>query len=207
MNVFARTDVVGEIPAQMVRIFVEHDVVRVPEPVATIGNVIRGYGEVISAEEEALRVASSEPPAMLRPEAARKVPMLPGMIQVIVHIIATGSVSDPFPVGVDVRGIGMAFLIAVVSAVLCGGVLFGSMLFLRTVFRCALVLGMLLGTTLFLRAPLVRMWRGRRFRPSVGNMHASAALRRPLMFIMLRQRRQRANDTNRKKSNNVLHHF
>jgi hypothetical protein len=66
---------------------------------------------------------------------------------------------------------------------------------------------MLLGTALFLRAPLVRMWRGRRFRPSVGNMHPSAALRRPLMFIMLRQCRQREQNRNRKKSENVFHHF
>jgi hypothetical protein len=205
VNIFARTDVVGDIPAQMVRIFVEHDVIGVPEPVAAVGNVIRSYGEVISAEEEALRVSSSQPPAMLRSEASCEVPMLPGMIQVIVHIIATGSVSNPFAVGMDVRGIGMAFLVAVVSSILGRGVLFGSMLLLRTTFRCALFLRMLLGT-LFLRTPLVRMWRRRRFRTSVGNMHP-AALGRPLMFIVLRQRRQRANNTNRKKSKNVLHHF
>jgi hypothetical protein len=144
---------------------------------------------------------------MLWSEATGEVAVRPGTIQVIVHVIASGGVTDPLPIVVNVRGFGMAFMVAVAPSVLRGGALFGNTLFLRTLFGCSLLLRMLLGTALFLGTPLVRMWHGCRFRPTIGNTHAWAPLGRPLMFVMLCHCRQREQNTNRKKSENVLHHF
>jgi len=122
-------------------------------------------------------------PTMLRPEAAGEVSVLPGMIETIVGIIAASVVSHPFAIGVNVRGIGMTRLIAEMSPVLRGGVLFGCALFLGM-----LALGMLFGT-------------------AIRDMHSGIALRRALMLVMLRHYRHRQKNRNRKKSENGVHQF
>lgn len=205
MHVRPGTDVVSQVPAQVIGIFVEHDVVRIPEPVAAVGNVIGSYGKVISAEPEALRISSRQPPAMLWPEAACEVPTLPGMIQVIVRVVAPGAMPDPFSVGVNVRCVGMAFLITEMSVILGGGTLIGRTMFRSAWFRCPLLLRMLLRWPLCLGLPLRRVRHGSRFGPSVGNVHST--LGRPLMFIVLRHCRQRKKYACRQTSENVLHHF
>jgi hypothetical protein len=52
---------------------------------------------------------------MMRPEAAAEVAVLPGMIQVIVDVVATGVMPDPLSIGMDMRLLGMPRLIAVVT--------------------------------------------------------------------------------------------
>jgi hypothetical protein len=106
----------------------------------------------------------------------------------------------------------MTGLIAEVSAILRSGMLFRRMLLLRALFRPALflwmlALGMLLGTVLLLGMTVIGVRHGHRFRTAIGDMHSGIALRRSLMFIMLRHCRQRQNNGYRKKSENGFHHF
>jgi hypothetical protein len=84
--------------------------------------------------------------------------------------------------------------------------LFGSALLLRMLLGGVLLLGMSLGRSLFLRM-LRRVRCPRRFRPALGNVLGSPALRRRRMFIMLRDGRKRKQNANRKKSEDDFHSF
>jgi len=112
VDVGAQPDVIGEIPALMVGIFIDHDVVSVPVPVIDESQVKGGDAEVEATKPEAARASSCDAPGMSTAEAAVKVAMLPGMIEVEAGIVAPASVSDPFAVVVNVRRVGMAFPVA-----------------------------------------------------------------------------------------------
>jgi len=96
----------------MVRVFVDYDVITVPEPVATAADVKGSNAKVEAAEPESAGTASREVPDMAAAETSAKVAVLPGMVEVKSGIIASGIVPNPFAVVVHVRGFGMAFLIA-----------------------------------------------------------------------------------------------
>jgi hypothetical protein len=55
MHVDTESDVVREIPAEVVWVIVDHDVIVIPIPVIHIGQVERGDAEVVPAEPEAVR--------------------------------------------------------------------------------------------------------------------------------------------------------
>src|SRR5271169_3949927 len=76
MNVGAQPDVVSEIPAVVVGIFVDHDIVAVPEPVIAIGQVKRGDAEVVAAKPETAGIASLNAPAVSAAKAAVEAAML-----------------------------------------------------------------------------------------------------------------------------------
>src|SRR5580692_311408 len=80
VNVGAQPRVVSEIPAVMVGVFVDHDLVAVPEPVSAQGQVKRGNAERPAVEPEAAGAASANAPYVPAAEAAGEVAMLPGMI-------------------------------------------------------------------------------------------------------------------------------
>jgi hypothetical protein len=107
VHVGSEAYVVGEIPARVVRIFVDDDLVGVPEPTIDIGQVVGGYAEVEAAKPEAGWAAAAQTPNMRRTKAGGEVPMLPGMVEMIVGIGGTGIVAYPV-VFIDVWGVGMA---------------------------------------------------------------------------------------------------
>lgn len=104
-------DVVGQVPAIVVGIFVNHDIVAIPEPVVAVAEVEGGYAETKTAEPEQVRAAAAEMPHMAAAEAAGEVPMLPGMIEMIVNVAPAGVVADPFAVVMNVGSIGMPRLV------------------------------------------------------------------------------------------------
>jgi len=55
VNVGAKPYVIRQIPSDVVRIFVDHDLIRIPEPVTAEAEVIRGDAEVEPAEPETAR--------------------------------------------------------------------------------------------------------------------------------------------------------
>src|SRR5579863_1845164 len=59
-------------------------------------------------------------PSVRRAKSTAEATMLPGMIDMIVGIVATGIMSDPMIGGIDVRRIGMAGLVAVVPLLRLG---------------------------------------------------------------------------------------
>jgi len=111
VDVGAQPHVVGEVPAVVVGIFVDDDVVAVPEPVAAVGEIECADAEIEAAEPEAAGTASGEMPDVAAAEAAGEVAVLPGMIEMHAGIVTAGVVADPFAVGMDVRGVGMSGLV------------------------------------------------------------------------------------------------
>ena len=116
MHVSAEADVVGEVPAVMVRVVVDYDLVGAPGPVVAEGVVSGGRTEIETAEPEALAVATFDAPRVALADASGEAAMLPGMIKVIVGIIAAGIVAYPLIVGVNVRSFGVAGSVGI----LCG---------------------------------------------------------------------------------------
>lgn len=109
VNVSAQPRVVSQIPAGIIRIIVEDDIVSVPKPAIDEDNVCRGHAEVEAAEPEAIGTTAFNPPYMARTELAGETSMLPGVIEVIAGVIAAFIVPDPAIVGsMDVRRLGMA---------------------------------------------------------------------------------------------------
>jgi len=114
VHVGSEPHVIGEIPADVIRVFIEHDVVGTPFPVATVPDVGRGHAEEKAAKPEPARAASLDPEDMAGAEAARKMAVLPRLGQMEARVVASGVVADPFIVGsVHVWGGGMTGMIAV----------------------------------------------------------------------------------------------
>jgi hypothetical protein len=120
VDVYAEADVVCQVPADVVGIFVDDDVVAIPEPAVAKADVVRSDAEIEAAEPEAAGTASGQMPYVAGAETAGKVAVLPRMIEVVVGIVGTGIVADPFAVGVNVGGVGMAFVVVEMSRGLMG---------------------------------------------------------------------------------------
>jgi hypothetical protein len=97
----------------MVGIFIDHDLIAVPEPVTAQGKVKGGDAESEAAKPETAGAASTDAPDVAAAEAAGEAAVLPGMIEVEAGVIASGVVSDPSAVVVDVRSFRMAFPVAI----------------------------------------------------------------------------------------------
>ena len=91
----------------MVGVFVDDDVVGVPEPSVDVAEVVGGYAEVEATEPEAGGAASAETPDVGGAEACGEVAVLPGVVEVIVGIVWAAVVADPVGV-INVRGVGVA---------------------------------------------------------------------------------------------------
>lgn len=112
MNVGAESDVVGQVPADMIWICIDHDVVAIPLPVVTVVVVSRGNAKEESVKAEALAIAPSETVDVSGTKGARKMSVLPGAIEVVTRVVSAGIVADPsIRPGIHVRSIRMAGLL------------------------------------------------------------------------------------------------
>jgi len=118
VDVSAEADVVGEVPAVMVWVVVDYDLVGAPGPVVAEGVVSGGRTEIETAEPEALAVATFDAPLVALADAAGEAAMLPGMIKMIMGIIAAGIVAYPLIVGVNVRSFGVAGSVGILCSLL-----------------------------------------------------------------------------------------
>jgi len=119
VDVRSQPYVVGEVVPVVVGIFVDYDVVPIPEPVIAKAEVKRRNAEIEAPKPETAWSSSAEVPDVAAAESAGEVAVLPGMIEVVVNVIAAGVVSDPFAVGVDVGSIGMPLFVVEVTILLC----------------------------------------------------------------------------------------
>src|SRR5271165_2989671 len=108
MNVGAQPGVIGQIPAFVVRVFVNDDLIGIPDPVVAEADVVGSDAEVKAAEPEARWASPGEVPDVAAAKTSRKPAMFPGMIEVVVRIIATGIVTYPFIVRVHVGSFRMS---------------------------------------------------------------------------------------------------
>ena len=115
----------------MVGIFVDHDVVGVPVPVIDESKIKGSDAEVEAAKPETAWATASDAPDMSAAEATVEVAMLPGMVEVEAGIFASGLVSHPLAVVVNMWRFGMAFAVAHVRRGLGEGSVRGG----RTMFR------------------------------------------------------------------------
>jgi hypothetical protein len=113
VNVGAQAHVVGEIPAVVVGIFVNHNVVAVPIPVIGIGKVKRGDAEVEAAKPETAGIPTLDAPPMSTTETTLKAAVLPRMVEVETVVIPPHVVPNPFAVVVHVWGFGMAVAVLI----------------------------------------------------------------------------------------------
>jgi hypothetical protein len=141
VNVGAQPHVVSEIPAFVVGVFINHDIVAVPQPVVRVGEVKRGDAEVVAAKPETAGIASLNAPAVSTAKAAIEAAMFPGVIDVETDVIAPAFVSHPFAVVVNVRGLGVAFAVAIGAPRIVAMIftMFFPSLFLRTIGGRAMV--------------------------------------------------------------------
>jgi hypothetical protein len=114
VDVSAEAGVVGEVPAGVVRIFVDNDLVGVPEPAVDVAKVVRGYAKVEASKPEAGWATTAQTPDVGGAEAAVEVAVLPGMVEMVVGVVAAGIVAYPV-VFVDVRGVGMAGMVDITT--------------------------------------------------------------------------------------------
>src|SRR5579864_141704 len=88
MNVLAQPDVISEIPAGMVGIVVNHDIVAAPVPAIGVAIVVGGHTEIKTTEPETVTASPFNPVNMVAADFAPEVSVFPGMINMIVGITA-----------------------------------------------------------------------------------------------------------------------
>jgi hypothetical protein len=100
--------VIGKVPARMVGVVVNHNWIRVPQPVAAVTVFGRRDRKIEAVEPESARSPTFQMKFMAPPETAGKTPMFKRMIEVQPAVVAWYIVPDPFIVpGVYVRSLGM----------------------------------------------------------------------------------------------------
>jgi hypothetical protein len=121
VDVGAEPHVIRQVPADMIRIVVDHDIVTAPDPIVAGIIIVRGNIEVETTKPETLPVSAFNPVYMATANFAAEVPMFPGMIEVVMRIFRAGVVPDPLIVlSVDVRRFGMPVLVAIAGARIIG---------------------------------------------------------------------------------------
>ena len=107
VNVGPQSHVVSEIPAHVVRIVIDDDIVAVPEPPVAVGHVIRCDAEKEAAEPEPVRTSADQAPYVVRAERSGKAAVFPRAVEVVMGIVP-GPVPNPAIIGrVNVRGFRM----------------------------------------------------------------------------------------------------
>jgi len=96
----------------MIGIVVEDNVVVIPIPIVDIPDIIGRDAEVKAAEPEASGTTAFDPPDMAAANPLREMTMLPRVVKMIVSVVASTVVPDPLVVGMDVRSLRMALLVA-----------------------------------------------------------------------------------------------
>ena len=82
VDVGAEANVVGKVPADVVGVFIDDDVVAVPVPVVAIAKIRSSDAEIETTEPEAARTTTGEMPDVFGAKAGSEMAVLPGMIHV-----------------------------------------------------------------------------------------------------------------------------
>jgi hypothetical protein len=107
VNVGAESDVVRQIPAVVIRIFVDYDVVAGPVPVVAKSEVKRGNAEIKATEPETAGTASGKVPDVSTAKAAGESAVFPGMVEMEAGIVTSSVMTDPGAVVMNVRSFGV----------------------------------------------------------------------------------------------------
>jgi len=124
MHIRPKPHVIGQVPAGVVRILVENDVVGAPQPSIAKWVIVGRDAEVETAKPKPRRTASAQVPYMLGPKAAVEMSMLPRMVEMVVWVVRPGVMTDPLAASIDVGRVGVSRLVVVLRggmgrAVIC----------------------------------------------------------------------------------------
>ena len=111
MRIRAEPGIVSQVPAGVVRVVINHNLIRIPNPAIHVTDIVGSHAEIESSKPEALRPAACQSPEMALADAAFKAPVFPNMIDMVMRVIAAAIVSYPLAVGMDVGRLGMLRLI------------------------------------------------------------------------------------------------
>ncbi len=95
MDVGPQPDVISEIPADVIRVFVDYDVIGVPVPAIAVTDVVGSHTKKETAKREPIWSAARKMPYMALAEATGKAAVFPRMIEMVVRIVAARAVSNP----------------------------------------------------------------------------------------------------------------
>lgn len=108
MHVDAEPCVVGEVIAIIIRVWIKHDIVAIPQPTVDETYVCRSDAEEEATKPEAVRTAAFNSPNTASADFTGKMAVLPGMIQVIARIVSPLIMSHPAIIRrIDVRRLRM----------------------------------------------------------------------------------------------------
>jgi hypothetical protein len=114
VDIGPETDVVGEVPAVVIRVVVDYDLIGAPIPVTAVAEIVRRYAEEESVKPEAVGASSAKAPDVPAANSTRKASIRPGTIEMIMRVTASRVMANPLVTPrVYVRSIGMAPFVAV----------------------------------------------------------------------------------------------
>jgi len=99
----------------VVGVLINHDLIGVPEPVTTEAVVVWCDAKVKAPEPKTRRAPACKMPDVVRAEPARKVSVLPRMIEMVVRIIPAGVMPNPLTARVDVGGVWVPRLVTKIA--------------------------------------------------------------------------------------------
>jgi hypothetical protein len=118
VDVGSEPDVIGEVPADVIGIGVDDDVVRIPEPAVRETNVVGSDGEVETAEPEAAGTTASEAPHVAAAETAGESAMFPRTFQTVMSVAAAAIVAHPLSIVMHMGSIGVSAPVVEVAVLL-----------------------------------------------------------------------------------------
>ena len=95
----------------MVGIFVDDNVITVPQPTVAESDIDWRNVEIEAAEPEAIGTAAREVPDVSAPEATGEMAVLPRVVEMKASVIATRFVANPLAIVVDMGCVGMAVIV------------------------------------------------------------------------------------------------
>src|SRR5665647_3825073 len=95
VSVRAEPRIVCQIPAGMVGVLVDHDLIAAPVPALDDGVIVRGDVPVIITKPEAFPVSSRHHEYMLRSKATGEASVCPRLIEAEIPIVGATIMSDP----------------------------------------------------------------------------------------------------------------
>ena len=114
MDVGSEAGVVGEIPARVIGVVIQHDVIAVPQPIVGVVVVVRRHAPVKAAEPEAVAASAFDAINVVPANFAAETSVFPNVILMVTSIVAASFMADPLIVlSMHVRSFGMAWLVAI----------------------------------------------------------------------------------------------
>jgi hypothetical protein len=115
VHVSSEAHVVSKVPTRVIGIVIHSDIVRIPEPIIRIDNIVRSYGKVKVVEPKAVRASAAQTPDVAAPEPAIEATVFIRTIEMIAGIASAGIMTNPIATLVDMWRVGMPLPVAEIS--------------------------------------------------------------------------------------------